>query len=531
MARESTEALKRRIGAAEQVRRRWDNVLDDCYDLAMPQRQLMFGHTRGQQHTDRSYDSTAIMATSQFVSRLQGDLTPPFRRWAKLQPGPMVPDEHKEEIRRELQEIENIAWPLMHASNLDTALGEGYFDLAIGTMCLLPQPGPPDQPLRFIAAPLAQCYLERGPDGSVDGLVRQFSLRLDEIQRKWPDAKIPDSMKERAGADGTAEFAVQEFSYKDRVPGSMVAYYDVLVTGESRSGNLERIVERDYPRGFPWITPRWLVVAGEVYGRGPLMEALPDIRVMNKLAEFELRNAALAVQGVYIGIADEIPETIDFAPGAVIPVERIGTGTSGASLQPLERAGDLQFHQLVSERLQLRIRKALFDEDLPAEAGPVRSATEIIQRIKQLQQRIGGPFARIHSELIVPLFQRVMDILSERGMIRFPVRIDSLTVQVNVTSPLAREENISDLDALMQWIQLMQAIQPQLPLLGAKVEDMPQWMGEKLGVDQDLIRDESEIEQGKQMIATLIGAQAGQAVSDPGDQGQGTGAPEVAQAA
>ncbi len=400
MPREEVRTLKKRSQHAEQIKRQWDDVLADAYDLAMPQRQMHYGHRRGQQHNDRSYDSTAIMATSQFVSRLQSDLTPPFRRWASLEPGPSVPSEVEEQVRSELQRIQDIAWPIMNASNMATALGEGYFDLAVGTMALLIQEGTPDQPLRFVAAPLSSISLERGPYGSVDGVIREYTLRLDEIRRQWPDAEIPESVEKRDNDEGTKEFTVQEFTYRDRKPepeqnAPDKSYYDVMVaSGEGHDP--ERIVERDYNR-FPWVVPRWLVIAGEVYGRGPIMEALPDIRVMNKLAELELRNAALAVHGVYIGINDEIPETIEFKPGAVIPVERIGTGTQGASLQPLQRAGDLQFHQLLSEKIQTRIRKALFDDDLPPEQGSVRSATEIIQRVKQLQQRIGGPFARIHS--------------------------------------------------------------------------------------------------------------------------------------
>jgi hypothetical protein len=38
-------------------------------------------------------------------------------------------------------------------------------------------------------------------------------------------------------------------------------------------------------------------VAGEIYGRGPLLTALPDIKTLNKTLELLLKNASLAVAG------------------------------------------------------------------------------------------------------------------------------------------------------------------------------------------------------------------------------------------
>ncbi len=35
-------------------------------------------------------------------------------------------------------------------------------------------------------------------------------------------------------------------------------------------------------------------VAGEVYGRGPLIAAMPDVKTLNKTVELVLKNAALA---------------------------------------------------------------------------------------------------------------------------------------------------------------------------------------------------------------------------------------------
>ena len=49
----------------------------------------------------------------------------------------------------------------------------------------------------------------------------------------------------------------------------------------------------------PFICFRWGTCAGEVYGRGPLFNALSDIKVTNKVMEMVLENAQMAISGIY----------------------------------------------------------------------------------------------------------------------------------------------------------------------------------------------------------------------------------------
>jgi hypothetical protein len=96
-------------------------------------------------------------------------------------------------------------------------------------------------------------------------------------------------------------------------------------------------------KGSPWVISRYMKVSGEVYGRGPLLTALPDIKTLNKTLELLLKNASLAVSGAYTAADDGVlnPQTVKIVPGAIIPVARNG-GPQGDSLKPLPRSGDLQ---------------------------------------------------------------------------------------------------------------------------------------------------------------------------------------------
>ena len=48
----------------------------------------------------------------------------------------------------------------------------------------------------------------------------------------------------------------------------------------------------------PFINFRWLKAPGEVYGRSPVMKALPDIKTANKVVELVLKNASTRVTGI-----------------------------------------------------------------------------------------------------------------------------------------------------------------------------------------------------------------------------------------
>ena len=54
------------------------------------------------------------------------------------------------------------------------------------------------------------------------------------------------------------------------------------------------------------MTFRWIKGAGELYGRSPVMTALPDIKTANKVVELILKNASIAVTGIWLADDDGV---------------------------------------------------------------------------------------------------------------------------------------------------------------------------------------------------------------------------------
>jgi hypothetical protein len=170
-----------------------------------------------------------------------------------------------------------------------------YLDLVTaGTACLLFEEAAPGDysGFRFTAVPLAEAVLEEGADGRLDGTFRRSELTLAQLRLRFPDAVIGPALERAAAQDEQARFGVVEAVLKD---GPVYRYTVILDSGIAEA---EVLAEGRFARS-PFINFRWLKAPGETYGRSPVMKTLPDIKTANKVVELVLKNASIAVTGIW----------------------------------------------------------------------------------------------------------------------------------------------------------------------------------------------------------------------------------------
>lgn len=193
---------------------------------------------------------------------------------------------------------------------------------------------------------------------------------------------------------------------------------------------------------------------GEVYGRSPVMKALPDIKTANKVVELILKNASIAVTGIWQADDDGVinPATIQLVPGTIIPK---AVGSKG--LTPLEMPSRFDVSQLVLEDLRARIRHALLVDRLPSVGGGKMTATEITERTGQIALLLGATFGRLQVELLHPLLQRAYQILRDRGAVP-DLPLDGRTLAIEYRSPLARAQSTAHIQSLIGWLGMAQSL-------------------------------------------------------------------------
>lgn len=522
----------KRYKQAEQVFEQWRAIHEDAYAYCLPQRNLYNTDysTQGEKRVDRMFDSTGQSSLMRFAARIHSELMPPFQRWVELKAGPLVPEELRNDIDAQLEDINQKMFAVLQASNFDVAAPEMLLDLGIGTGCMMVEKGPDiENLLKFTTVPLAHAMLEESPDGQVVGVYRKWKqIEIRYIELKWADATLPGALAKKAADEETAKTDLIEATFMDLKTREW--HYIVIYMESSEKTDGAALVERSL-KGNPWLTPRWMKAPGEPYGRGPAIIALPDIKTQNKMVEFILKNAALNIAGVYTGVDDGVlnPNAVAITPGAVIPVRSNG-GTRGPSLQELRTAGDLSFAEVEMEKLTLRIQQILLDRQLPPDTGPVRSATEIVERVKQLVSDLGSPFGRLMREFITPMVQRVLQIMTDAGLIQ-PVKVNGLTVTAQIVSPLAQQQNLNEVEAVVRGLQVLASISPEIMMLSAKVEALGPWILQRFGTPARFIRSDSERE-GLQKMAGAIAVQQQQAAQPAGVQQEGGASPvPLAQAA
>ncbi|MEO0391970.1 MAG: portal protein [Pseudomonadota bacterium] len=477
------QQLKSQFDHALERRRTWESHWQECYDLTLPQRAGFADEnsTGGRLHDD-VYDGTAADAVDQLAASLLANLTPPWSRWFGFAPGPDLSDGQGEEIAPALAKIATTLQAHLDRSNFAVEMHQCYLDLVTGgTACLGLEPEQPGEmsAFRFTAVPLADIVLDEGPSGRLDVTFRRLKVTLEQFRRRFPDQSVPEELSQNDS--GTAKITLIEAVTPDGP-----AYRHEVIMGDGPMGGEPIMVAESRQSESPFINFRWLKAPGEIYGRSPVMKALPDIKTANKVVELILKNASFAVTGMWQAEDDGVlnPATVELVPGAIIPK---AVGSKG--LAALDMPGRFDVSQLVLDDLRGRIRHSLLIDRMAAINSRAMTATEVVERSAEMARILGATYGRLQSELLTPLVLRAVDILRERGEIP-DVIIDGRMVSLDHRSPLAQAQAQREVQTTLTWLEAASALGPE----GQKVIDATaaaRWLGKTLGVPPDLMRDPS----------------------------------------
>lgn len=474
--------LLRRYETAKTKRRNWEPHWHDSYNYALPQRNGFGGvQNAGQPKHDQLYDATAMDAVEQLASSLLANITPPWSQWFGLKPGPDMGRREAQLLAPALEQTGRTIQNHFDRSNFIVEMHQCYLDLVVGGTAILAfEEAAPGQlsAFRFSAVPLSRVTLEEGEDGMLNGFYRTLSLTLAQITGRYPLATLPDNIVRAGEKDTQRKFEVLE----SVLPNTLGTFDAAALLLENGKPSLLR--ESRLPQS-PLIAFRWLKSPGEIYGRSPVMKALPDIKTANKVVELILKNASIAVTGIWQADDDGVlnPSNIDLTPGTIIPK---AVGSSG--LSPLEMPGRFDISQIVLEDLRGRIRHALLTDKLGPLSSARMTATEVLERSAEMAMILGATYGRMQSELMTPLIQRSFAILRRRGEVP-DINIDGRLVELDHRSPLARAQGQRDIQNTLFWVEAAMA-------MGAGAADavnLPaaaRFLGESLGVPSDLIRKE-----------------------------------------
>ncbi len=389
------------------MRAPWQNRWDSARKYTMPS---------ADDDAATLFDATAMDAADNLAASIYTLLTPPESMWLTLVP--------ESALSPDAEYATNVLRSNLNDSNFYTVIHQCYMDLVVlGTACLFMAESPigASSAFSFSAIPMSDIAI------LPNAVFHTTSMPAYEVLEKYPTWTPPANLRDTIKQDPQTPLKLVQ----SLVGHDFTAWLDV-------SGDIENnIVSTGIFETNPYIIFRWSVSSGELYGRGPVLRALPDIKTANKVVELVLKNATIAVSGIWQADDDGVINlnNINLTPGAIIPK---AVGSSG--LTPLTSGANFDVSQLVLKDLRERIRHALLADRLGLLSEKEMTATEIMARNADMMRILGATYGRLLHEFIRPLCDRGLQILSRRGLIE-PISLHG-DAELKYIAPIAQMTEI-----------------------------------------------------------------------------------------
>lgn len=461
--------------------------------IAPNKKDVQYDSVPGAKKTDELFDGLSIQAKNMLVATLTGSITSASKKWLSLRfKNPELNNNFN--ALEWLDTVKEITYHNYNRSNLYRELNLLYDELVtFGTDPLFIDSLPPDHNgaftgLTFKAMPLKECYIEEGVGDLADILYRKFRITAYKAVQLWGIDSLPDRIKQVYKDRPFEYFTVLHGVYRRDTPGTG---RDILLNTEKEYASVyislddKKVLSESGYDFFPFAVPRWAKYSGEVYGRGPADEALPDIRTLNKIEELSLKWDALRYQPPLLRQKGSIIGQVVLEPRAIMDVQ--AGIPSGDALRPLELGGDTGRERIKTEDKRIQIRKAFFADQIEAFIAieaPRRTATEVQLRYDLMQQMLGPILTNIEQELLNPLVNKTLEILFRNNA--FPVApqevledagdVETLSdwlktkLVIEYESPLSKRQRIEDVMALQGMYEYMAMVAPYAPDIGDGID-------------------------------------------------------------
>ena len=452
MERLDADKVLKRFESLEGKRGEYEGAWDMCSDYVLP----LFG-----QHNRKAwkiFDSTAPLALSRFAAALKAFLTPSGRKWHGLTTEQADLD-ISPAVARYLEEVRDILFKCRMApeANFENQIILAYLSLGVlGTAVLLID-DVMGRGLRYQCIPLHEVFLDQNAVGRVDTVFRVYKLSARQAVGEFGDA-VPESIKRDAEDPGHMdkeyEFIHGVFPRADFEPGRADAL-NMTVASIHIARAAKVVVRESGYRTMPYAVSRFNVVPGQVYGRSPAMDVMADIVQVNAMKKTMLRAAEKMVDPPLLLPEDDVLSAFSLKAGSL---NYGGLDDQGRQrVQPLQLGGDLPIGMEMINEARKTINEAFYINlfQILVES-PEKTATEVVERAQEKAQLLAPMMGRQQAELLRPIIDREVDILSAAGVIPpVPEELAEYGADVHpkYDTPMTAALDASDAQAVVQVFQ------------------------------------------------------------------------------
>jgi len=308
--------------------------------------------------------------------------------------------------------------------------------------------------LVFKSLDISEYLFSENQIGMADTLFRDFKFTVRQAAQKWGLENLPADMQKKHKEDPYYEYKFcqavyprMEMDEKNEIMPFASVYFCAEPAGIIAEGGYHE---------FPYAIGRWEKTSGEIWGRGPGVKALADIRTINLARKYGFKAWSLDMLPPLQVPDDGVIGSIRTVPAGITYVRE------GAEIKPLYSARNYNGSQFEESKLKASIKECFYADQLqlPPMQGTPATATEIMQRIEQMHRLLGPPAGRLENEGLSPCVTRsfntlyrakqfppipqiILDILGDQ-----PIELD-----IEYLGPLARAQKATDVFAIQRWLE------------------------------------------------------------------------------
>lgn len=444
-----------RYDSLKASRSTWESHWQEIADFIYPNRSdFTVKKTKGGKRLERIFDATGIHANELLAAALHGMLTNPSVEWFDLQ----FTDTGVAKNRNALIWLDSVKRRMLAEladprSSFTTAMHETYLEFtSFGTAVLFIGERADLSGLLFQARPISENCLSENAEGVIDTIYRSYSMTVRQVVEKFGVEAVSPALASKFKNGKLDESVTIIHAIEPRLDRDVTkidiqnkAFASYFVERESS----HLLAEGGYDE-FPAPAPRFSKVPGEMYGRGPGMKALPDVKMLQEINKTLIKSAQKAADPPLQVSDDSVVGSVNSVPGGLTVVR------GDAQVRPLVMAGNLPVNFEILQDRRALIRSIFYIDQLMMQESPQMTATEVIQRTEEKLRVIGPMLGRVQAELLGPMIDRCFNIMFRAGKFGTPPReVAGMPVRIVYTSPIIKAQQQARMGNLMHLLQIM----------------------------------------------------------------------------
>ncbi len=479
---ENNPSIHRDTRGAKVLRRRAEDLYNNCstwrnrwYDIKtyISPFRGRFLRSSTEEYTGTPEDLEILNNVAMGCSRvlragLMSGLTSPGTPWFSL----TLSDEdfvNNEDAAVWLDELRQLIQRVMAHSNFYQSMENMYAELADFGVAAMIIEEDEDEVIRCVPLSVGEFQIDVDGKGKPNVLYRRFFLTADQIVQRFGRDKLPADLEN----DYIDQRNTKHLVHHSIEPRSMrklshpltddMQYVSAYFLAKGYDDEQDFLSYGGY-RTQPFIAPRWAVVSNEVYGVSPGMEALNDVRLLQKETEifYDLFEKASRPP---MNASPETQRTgADINAGAVNIAQNVEERMAPVFQPQLDMNG----HLMVKENTEDAIKEAYYVPIFNSTMGVTKrqTAEEVIEKRSEKMVQIGPVLERFENEALNLLISRYVDILGDRDMIgEIPESFDEVHPNIQYNGLLVQAQKAADTQPLEQWLQFIAGlaeINPQI---------------------------------------------------------------------